>query len=530
MKPGNHITVTHLFAGGWATDYGHQFDTDLNTSNIIGIPYLLDTKNVTYNLRGNPRKIGGTAALNVSPMSGDPILGLYDFWRHDSSGFFQQKRIAYAGDGGLHADNADGNFSPLDFLSASAVPNFSQFDNLMIFSLDDGSTPKSYDGTTFQILSPTAPNFSFCIVHKNRVWAAGVPDDPSGLYYTSSENPTDWVGAGSGRLSISPGDGDSVRAIVSHKNDLWVFKGPNVGSIHRISGSAPTGSDAFNRKEFVYGLGAVSQNSVFRFRDDIGFIWSDGSFHSLAATAAYGDFYEVSLSRPINGYLKAHTRSDSLNKVWSATDISNGQVWVTLPINASSNNNFILLMDYRFEPVRWSYIDAYPARCLASVRDSSSQGFPIIMVGGDAGQIYKTQQVTKSINGIDAIQSKVTLPFVDYGMPVRMKTLANVGLGLASSGNNSVTFSWRRDRNAVQSDTVIQGGGDVLGPSATNPFTLNTSTLGGDNYTSRWINTIGGGEFRSIQYEVSQYNVDVDLNLQSIHATIEIGSDSLENT
>ena len=75
-------------------------------------------------------------------------------------------------------------------------------------------------------------------------------------------------------LDIDPGDGDRITGLVSHKNELWVFKGPHKGSIHRITG---TSNSDWARTTFIEGVGAVWQNSIFRFGDDIGFLWSDGS-------------------------------------------------------------------------------------------------------------------------------------------------------------------------------------------------------------------------------------------------------------
>ena len=150
--------------------------------------------------------------------------------------------------------------------------------------------PRSWDQTTAQNLAGTPPRFSFGVSHKNRAWAAGVYATPSRLHYSANVDPEDWIGAGSGSIDIDPNDGDMITGLVSHKDELFVFKGPNKGSIHRIIGSSPTGSDAFSRKNFVKGLGACWHNAIFPFGDDIGFVSQYGSVHSLSATAAYGTF------------------------------------------------------------------------------------------------------------------------------------------------------------------------------------------------------------------------------------------------
>ena len=83
-------------------------------------------------------------------------------------------------------------------------------------------------------------------------------------------------------IDIDPDDGDEIRGLASHRGDLFVFKGPYVGSIHRISGDTPLsgvtvfGSSLsptpFSKTIFVRGLGAAGHNSIFRWKDDLGFI------------------------------------------------------------------------------------------------------------------------------------------------------------------------------------------------------------------------------------------------------------------
>lgn len=186
-------------------------------------------------------------------------------------------------------------------------------------------------------------------------------------------------------------------------------------------------------------------------------------------------------------------------------------------------------MDHRFDPVRWSYIDAYNASSLAILHDTSSRGMPMVMAGGSDGFIRRTQLATKSKDGSGALSYKVTLPYLNYGIPIKKKTLVNVGLGLNPTGDATATVNWRRDRSATQTASVAQGGGDVLGPAAAHVFTLGTSTLGGISYDDRWIDTIEGGEFRAIQYEITQAGVNEDVELHYFSSTIDVGSESTEN-
>ena len=523
------LTVRHAIEGGWATDFGPVAEVGLTPGGVALIPYMLDAQNILLSLDGGQRKIGGTSKLNASAVGGGlPVRGLYDFWRQNSLGALQ-KRVVHAGTI-CAVDNADGSFSNIfTGLTQDAVPSYNTFDDKLIIS-STKDAPRSYDGTTGQLLAGSPPNFAWTVTHKGRVFGGGDPANPSTLSYCVEFDPEDWVGSGSGSIQINPGDGDELTGAVSHKNELFLFKGPYRGSIHRLVGSSPTGDDAFALRPYIDGLGAIWHNSIFRFRDDIGFIWMDGSVHSLNATASYGDFYESSLSRPLNAYLRAHTRPYKLKNAWAAPDISASRVYLSVTIDAALNNNLTVVMDFRFDPPRWTYINAWGATALASVHDTSSRDLPVIMIGTSDGYVKKTDVATQSIDGVTAIDANVVLPYLNYGLPHKLKTIQSAGIGLTPGGNYTATFGWRRDNQTRQEQDVTQGGGDVLGPSATHPFTLDTSALSGGYYTDRWLDLPTGGEFRAVQYDFSQDGVNENLELHGFTVTMEVGSDSLENT
>ena len=317
--------------------------------------------------------------------------------------------------------------------------------------------------------------------------------------------------------------------MVSHKNELWIFKGPNKGSIHRITGSAPTGSDGFARVPFVYGLGACWHNAIFRFADDIGFVSQFGSVHSLAATAAYGDFFEAALSRPINKWIFEHLNYNRLRNISAATDPLNGIVLITMSIDANSTNNCCIAMDYRGAPnvIRWSYIPSYDHASLSLFVDTN--GVRRILGGGNDGFVRRLNIIDRSIDGATALSFDVKTPFLNYGNPMLMKTLAGTAVGISPKGNFNFTFGWTRDGNAQQTATIAQGGGDVLGTATSNQFTLDTSTLAGAQYEDIFYEAEEGGEFRQIQYEITQAGVNQDIECHAITAAITPGAVSTEN-
>lgn len=519
------INVRHNFSGGWATDVGPAYDGGLDQNGVIQIPFLLDAKNVIYELDGGPRKKWGTTKLNSSALeAGLAVRGLVDFWRMGTAGTPVQKRVIHVGTK-IKADAADGTFADIKTgVSSSSIPNYCVFDDIVIISDDSGSAPLYYDQTTCAALGGTPPNFQFCVRHKNRAWASGNPAFPSRLYYSALDNPQDWVGAGSGTIDVDSDDGDQITGLASHKNSLFLFKGPNRGSIHRITGSAPTGTDAFARETFVEGIGAVWQNSIFRYGDDLGFMTPEGSIHSLTVTQEFGDFRASALSSPINQYIAERVNRAQLKKAWAVSDNIRGVALISLPMDGATQCNLTLMMDYRFQPARWAYWDDIANICLANVIDPSDSNRGKIMSGHADGFVRKQFAAVRSIDGDTAITYNVLTPFFNYATPYNMKVLNMLALGTKTHGG-TYNLSWIGNVSGLEQSTQISNsGGTLLGV-----FLLGTSVLGSVQYNDYFVDTTTGGEFRHIQFKVTHSDNNTDAELHSITAGLTVSAYSMEN-
>lgn len=518
--------VTHRFGGGFATDFGPTLSASPDKDGTLQLPFLVNAENCVYEFDGGPSKMPGTTKLNSSAVGGGAVVkGLFDYWKQGSSGTATQKRVIHVGTL-IMQDDADGTFANLfTGLAEGAIPAYSIFDDILIISSDaSADVPKSWDQSTAQDLAGSPPNFAFSATHKNKSWAAGVISTPSRLYFSVNLNPEDWTNSGSGSIDINPNDGDRITGIISHKDELWVFKGPYRGSIHRVTGSAPTGTDSYAVKPFVSGLGAVGHNTLFRARDDIGFMWSDGSIHSLNATAAFGDYSETALSRPINKYIREHVNADRLGHAWAATWDSMGIVLFSIPIDTFTNNNILLMMDYRFDPVRWGIWPALGGGALATVIDATNNNVPTVFEGGNDGFVRILGSEDHRIDGTTAIAMKVTTPFLDYQSPLHMKTFTGGSIGIAPKNTGNITLTWRRDDEADQTVAIAQTGGAAL-----DSFVLGTDTLGGERFIERMFEAEEGGEFRSIQYEITNSTGSEDVEVHSLTSDLVNAAKSKED-
>ena len=523
--------ITHRFGGGWATDFGptHYAAPDGDT---LRLPFLIDAQNIVYELNGGVHTMPGTTPFNASTLgASSTIKGIYDYWRQGTIGSPTQKVVAHVDTRVVAASISDGIFSNIGTgFQSGAVPAYSTFDDLLILANDaSADVPKSWDQTTFQSLAGSPPNFSFSCTHKNRSWAAGVMANPSRLYYSVNLDPEDWISATSGSIDIDPSDGDVIVGLASFKNELWVFKGPFKGSIHRISGSS---ASDFARSTFVRGITAAYQNAIFPLPNDLGFMSPRGTVHSLVSTDRYGDYEQSTLSFPINRTLRASVSQNYYKNWWAMDDPINGMALIGYTPSGQTRNTRLLMMDYRFlglgEPFpRWAQWTAFGADALAYVVDSGNRPRPFI--GLNAGVIYKGDQADRTHNG-SSLTPLVTTPSLTYGADHVTKSLHVVGIELAPKNANNFTLNWLRDGQTQQSDTFSQGGSDVLGPWTADQFTLNTSTLGGTRFLTRYRELETGGDFRSIRYQLTDTTNASDLEVHGLIAAIQPGGISTENT
>lgn len=523
--------ITHRFGGGWATDFGPTV-YNAPSDGVMKMPFLTDAENIVYELDGGIHTMPGTAKFNATTLgASSTVKGLYDYWRQGTIGSPTQKIVAHVDTRIVAASIADGVFSTLGTGFASgAVPSYATFDDLLILANDaSADVPKSWDQSTFQSLAGSPPNFSFSCSHKNRQWAAGVIASPSRLYYSVNLNPEDWVGATSGSIDIDPSDGDAIVGLASFKNDLFVFKGPYKGSIHRITGSSPAD---FARTTFIRGLTAAYQNSIFTLPNDLGFMSPRGTVHSLVAVQNFGDYEQSTLSFPINRALRSTVLQSSYKSWWAVEDNHNGMVYLAFTPAGESRNTQLLMFDYRFlglgEPfVRWARWKKFGADALAYVVDLGNRTRPFF--GLNDGFIYKGDQVDRS-HASSSITPRVTTPFLTYGSDHVTKNLSVLGAEVNPRNANQFTMSWLRNGANLQSDDgFTQGGSDVLGPWPSNVFRLNASKLGGKGFKTRYREQTEGGDFRSIQYGLTDTTDHSDFEAHGIIAAIETTGISTEN-
>lgn len=517
------------FEGGFASDLGALVNPPIAPSGgggAIGLPHLLTADNIYYRLDGAPVKTGGTSKYNSSAIaSGQEIAGMFEYVRAGTGGSATRKRVVHAGTVIVNDDN-DASFSNLfTGLEDGAIPHYNVFEDVLIIASDSNSdVPMSWDQTTAQNLAGSPPNFAFSATHSGRVWAAGVAANPSRLYYSATGDHEDWAGGGS--IDISPNDGDIITGIVPYRGDLIVFKGPYRGSITRVVGD-PADSD-FNTspRTTIRGIGAVWQNSLFEFGNDIGFIHTDGSVRSFQTTDKFGDYEQLAFSDSISGWIRDNVTISALRTAWAETDHLRGYTLIALPISGSTTPNHILMMDFRFRPVRWSHWPAFDAFSIARMSDPDDSNLPILYLGGSDGFLRKSNQNAFSIDGSTAISEIVKTPAISYNTPHKSKTHSKIGLGVRAAGTVSATITTTNE-DGDQNSVTISG---IQGGTALGSFVLDTDTLGAEIHKTYWADAVSLGSFREISYEFQNTGLDQGLEITEFYTVLEgSGTDNFEN-
>lgn len=518
--------ITHTFGGGWATDFGPtHYGAPEGTT--LRLPWLNTSTNVVYEFDGGPHKAPGSNKLNSTVIeASQTVTGIYDYWRLGTGATPAQRRVVHVNDAIYH-DGGSGSFSSLTTgLEVGAVPHYSTFNDLLIIgSTSTVDVPKSWDQSTFQSLAGSPPRFSFSVKHQGKQWASGNWAVPYRLYYSVTGNPEDWTNSGSGSIDIDPGDGDRIIGLASYKNDLWVFKGPNKLSIHRITGATPS---TFARTTFIEGISAANQSCIFPMGDDLGFVSPRGTIHSLKATDAYGDYNQSYLNYPILTWCRDNMNQAQFSKWQAATDFLRGYTLITFPLAGVTNNGRCLMLDWRFlaqgEPYpRWSLWDFGAFASLGYCIDTNQR--PRIFAGGYDGYVYRLDQSDRTHNST-SINFDIQTPNLTYGSEVHMKTLYAVGIGHAPKNTNTATFAWSRDGGTEQTQTFAQAaGGFMLDSSELD----STDLLGGGAWAQKFLELEEGGEARTFQYRVTENNNTSDIEVHNLVAALAPGGYSTEN-
>lgn len=395
------------------------FQSDLPTQ-TRDLKYWLKAENILWEISGMAHKCGGASKINSSAVdSGADIVGMFDFWRAGTAGTFSQKFVIVTGTGKVLKEDMDGTYDDITgaaSISANTVPVFCQARDLLTIFTSSNDTPLKWNQTgNVASLGGTPPVGRGMVFHVNRGWIWGVNANPSRLYYSSSTDIEDWSGGDTGSIDIDPEDGDRIVGAVSFKQVLIVFKGPNKGSIHQISGTSPTGTDGFARKVLVRGIPLQTHNSIVPVGDDVLFM-SDRGIHSLTTTLQFGNFVQADLTRYLKNYWHHSLNLTQLQKVWGVDYTEANCVLWSAPSSGSTDNDTVFGLSYiKLQEEGWKPFTWTRGGLSAAIRISPTTKRRQLVFGTTDGFTAIQDTADRSIYGTTAYVMRLQSPEIIIG-------------------------------------------------------------------------------------------------------------------
>ena len=505
------------FSGGYATDLPTQSRS---------LDYWLKAENVIFTVSGIARKVGGANKVNATTITDSPdVTGMFDFWRNGAAASFTQKHVVVTANGKVYKDDMDGTYDDITgaaTITADAIPVFCQARDLLLIFTDKNDTPLKWNQTgNVASLGGSPPSGRGAVFHNNRVWTWGDNSNPSRLTYGSSTTAEDFTGVDTGGIDIDPEDGDRIVGAISHKEILFIFKGPNTGSIHMIAGTAPTGGDAYSRKVLVRGIALQTHNSIIPVGDDV-FFMSERGIHSLRATQQFGNFSEADVTRYLKGYFRDNLNRAQLNKVWGVNYADKGCMLWLVPLAGSTECNAVFGLSYirsaEEGPKAFTWTRAGTS---AGIRIHPTTKARELVFGTTDGFVTIQDYVNRSIYSNTAYQMTMRSPQILMGgadgggrqRPDQPITIERIYMRSVSTGNHNVSMLVSRltPEGQTESETYTFNQGEslfVLGTSQ-----LNVGTLGGDSVPIIYSTPSAFGSARAVQFEITQGGLNQDAQL-----------------
>ncbi len=503
------IPVVFSFNGGYSTDLLPQ---------TRDLTYFLKAENVIYEVSGAVHKVGGAVALTDGVPSAPDIVGMFDYHRAGTAGTFTQKFVLVTGDGRIFKEDVAGSL--VDITGTAVItddthPVFCQARDLLTIFFSTCDTPLKWNQTgNVTPLLGAPPIGRGAVFHVNRLWVWGTLANPSRISYGSSTVVEDFVTSDTGSFDIDPDDGDIIVAAVSYKGMLIIFKGPNKGSIHVISG---TGVSSFTRQKFVEGIPLQSPHGWVVVGDDILFM-SDRGIHSLGATQSYGNFTVADLTRFLHGHFRNNMNRTLLSKVW-AVDYSDKScvIWTYPNIGVLENNATLGLSYVRFSEEGWKPFTWTRGGISACIHIDTVTNDRKLIFGGTDGVPYIQDTPNRSLPPSTAYNYRLQTPEIMLGKQDgagtprgdQPFTIERIYLRSISSGNYYITVQVSRDGKAPEAYYFHQGQPQ---------FILGTNVLGDELGGTRMqiaypVTDQPLGEARAVQFDISQGGLNQDANI-----------------
>lgn len=458
-------------------------------------PNALITANNVSLFSGRIEKALGTTRYNTVILS-DAIVCVIDWWP-DS---VLQRMIAVCADGKIFRDTGDGTFTagvPIKDL-ASVVSTDTHMvtggqeeagndKKLFILSGTDQIQVISGDGSSTTDISDPSPDWAsgdfptFGILYQGRLCVMGSPADPHRTYFSTPENHEDFTTGSPPTFPVFPGEGDGILCAAVYRGLLFIFKKPF--GVYIIDGRNPD-TDFWSVTKYSDSFGVISPHSILQVLTDLIAANSFGSYTSLQASDAFGDFEagDILSNNLVEQYIRSVFNVAGLPYAQCVYYPEKKAAYFTGQSSSNLIRNQMVVLDVARQALRITVDTKEKPNCLALRRDTQKIQRP--MYGAADGFVYLMDQPTYNVDGVPYIgefQTAYTdMSFANGELSGKNKIFDFLEVNYVPTGNNPFYCDVFIDGELRQTLTFIQYSGAVL-----DSFILDTSTLGGDLSGSR---------------------------------------------
>jgi hypothetical protein len=495
--------------------------------------HLLNADGISYK-NNIIQKEGGAAKLNSTSLGSKIIGGI--FWNPTPT---VSRVVVATDDGRLMKDDLSGSFATFLKTNLATGNSFNNFAiggqeaaalNRKLFSFNGSDQVQVLSGdsaTTSDIATPPADwatNFpTFGLVHLGKLWAGGNANDPHRLYFSTSGDHENFTGAGSGTLSVYPGDGGRLVGAIVFKGFIIAFKNP-VGIY--IINALDSNSSNWTVSKHTDAIGCLGEGSFTAIDNDVLFLDQMGRMQLLSTVQEAGSIGSRSLSdlNDIRYYIDDNINfknAPSENRMVYYAEQNEVHI-ATKKKFTTTNNDVRFVIDIENDS---------PARFRLSTRDICTTLFigfinnvQTLFMGDADGFVWMLDQENKNKdgNGYLACLETIDMDFkeADATLSTKNKIGQFIEFIVEPVGNWSLVCDVFWDNRYVDTITFNLGSAGA----ALDAFVLDADPLGGEEsalYVRRRL--IGSG--RTLRLKISNSTANQDFKIASIFVSVEIADE-----
>lgn len=499
---------------------------------------LIKANNISV-YSGSIEKVQGSLKYNQVALS-SAVVSVFDWWPNPSA----QRCVAVTSDGKIWKDSGNRTFNggvaitdlattvstDAMMVSGGQEANNNQ-KKLFIFTggaaqiqvleNDDLST------TNIAIPSPdwSVANFpTYGIIYQNRLCVFGCSTNRHRVYFSKPDNHEDFTAATTKQSDVFPGEGDGLTTAIVYRGLLFLFKRPF--GVYVIDGRDPDDGN-WTVIKYSDSFGVNSPNSVLQILSDLVIANSFGSYTSLQATDAFGNFEagDILANNLIEEYIGTLFNnagipfSQCVYYPEKKVSYFTGQKTST-----STERNLMLLMDVARQQLRASIDTKERPNCLGLRRDSDLVQKPFY--GDINGFVWLMEQNTYNRDGVPYIgefQTAYTdFSFASSELGSKNKIFDFLEVNYIATGNNDFYCDVYVDGQFRQTLKFTQFYGNEL-----DSFILDQDTLAGDPSGSRYRQPLKSTTGNRISFRFYNNGFNESFKIERIIVSFRLSAEQL---